>query len=113
MGEKMIKEILYDILQDKKLQGNSSNWANWMSQLSIRTCRPCVEFHGTIVSLDVVGNKYEVEAHPNCECVYVPMRTKSAGTATNKGMDGVDVYLMIYQQLPNDYVTKKAARKNG
>ena len=84
-----------------------------MSQLSIRTCRSCVEFHGTIVSLDVVENRYGVEAHPNCKCVYVPMRTKTAGSATDKGIDGADMHLMIHRQLPNYYVTKKIARKNG
>ena len=99
--------------QDAYLKGNSLEWANWMSQLSIRTCRSCVEFHGTIVSLDVVENRYEVEAHPNCKCVYVPMRTKTAGSATYKGIDGADMHLMIHRQLPNYYVTKKIARKNS
>lgn len=29
----IIDEILYDILQDKELSGDSTKWANWMAQL--------------------------------------------------------------------------------
>ena len=38
-----------EIIQDKYIQGDSKNWANWMSELSYRTCKLCEEKHGTIV----------------------------------------------------------------
>ena len=58
-------------------------------------------------------NKTEVNAHKNCQCEYVPMRSKNAGTATNQGINGVDMYLMTYRKLPNYYVTKEAAKSAG
>ena len=61
----------------------------------------------------MLENKTEVNAHKNCECEYVSMRTKVAGTATNQRMNGVDMYLMKYWKLPNYYVTKEAAKNAG
>ena len=54
-----------------------------------------------------------METHLNCYCVYVPMRTKRAGTATNMGMGGADVALVYSGELPDYYVTKQEAQKAG
>ena len=43
----------------------------------------------------------------------VPMRTIAAGTVSEMGEDGVDVYLMKYGRLPDYYVSKSEARKAG
>jgi len=102
-----------NIFQDKMLQGNSSKWANWMSQLSLFTCKYCVENHGKIVDIGILENKYEVEAHPRCKCVYIQMRTKLAGTATDNGENGADEYLLKFMKLPDYYITKGDARKAG
>lgn len=84
-----------------------------MSVLELTTCKFCVEQHGKIVSIFIQDNQFEVQAHPNCKCMYVPMRTKQGGTATDLGFGGADIYLMRYGSLPNFYVTKKDARKMG
>lgn len=58
---------------------------------------------------------YYIEApdHDNGQCILVPMRTKQAGTATNKGTSGVDAILKYTGCLPNNYLTKKEAKQNG
>lgn len=66
-----------------------------MAQLTISTCKFCVGQHGKIVDISILKDKKEVEAHPRCKCVYVPMRTKSAETATNRGYDGADAQLFF------------------
>ena len=101
------------ILQDRDLKGNSSKWANWMSVLSITTCLYCAKNHGKIVSITILDTEYEVNAHPNCKCVYVPMRTKAYGTATNLGLNGADAYLITFQRLPDYYVLKETAEDAG
>ena len=79
------------LFQDKNLCGQSKKWANWMSKLSITTCMFCAKNHGKIVDISVLSNKYEVNAHLRCKCVYVPMRVKVRGTATNLGLKGADI----------------------
>lgn len=114
MSEKnIIDETINNLLQDRDLRGNSSIWANWMSKLTLFTCKFCVEQHGKIFDISILDNKYEVNAHERCKCVYVPMRTKRAGTATDQGSNGADAYLMQYRKLPDYYVDKQTAREAG
>ena len=41
------------------------------------------------------------------------MRTKEVGTATDKGFDGADAWLLYRNRLPDYYVTKDIAKANG
>ena len=107
MSEIFITNIINNILQDRKIKGNSLKQANWMSKLVPTTCQYCIEQHGKIVDISVLKNKTEVAAHPNCRCVYVSMRTKRVGTATKMGVNGADVQLFYFNKLPNYYVDKK------
>ena len=109
----MIQEIINDIIQDRSLRGHSTRWANWEASLTPTTCKFCVEKHGTIVAIDILAHKSEVEAHPNCKCVYVPMRTKVAGTATLDGVNGADFLVFYFAKLPENYITFQDARKKG
>ena len=113
MEENFIEQLINNLRQDRELIGNSLHWANWMSKLLPNSCKYCVEQHGKIVDISTLENKTEVNAHKNCQCEYVPMRAKNAGTATNQGINGVDMYLMTYRKLPNYYVTKEAAKSAG
>ena len=107
MSENIIENFINNLSQDRELRGNSIRWANWMSMLTLFTCKHCVEHHGQIVDISVLNNRYEVMAHPNCKCVYVPMRTKTVGTATNRGYNGADAVLFYLKRLPDYYVSKK------
>lgn len=108
-------ELIDDILQDRDLKGDSHTWANRMSILSLFSCKYCVKKHGTIVNITILGNKTELEinVHERCHCVYVPMRTKESGKATQNGPNGADVYLMYFNELPDYYVTKEYAEDSG
>lgn len=114
MSERNIVDTaINNILQDRSLQGNSQKWANWVSQLTLVTCLYCAQQHGKIVDISILENKIEVRAHEHCRCKYVRMRDKIAGTATNQGINGADVYVMKYRQLPDYYVTKGYAKSVG
>ena len=54
MSENLIDNFINNLLQDRDLQGNSRNWANWMSELLPTSCKYCVEQHGKIVDISVV-----------------------------------------------------------
>lgn len=101
------------IIQDRDLRGSSLNWANWMSTLDLTTCVYCVKQHGKIVAISILNMQSNVNAHPNCNCVYVSMRTKPYGTATTLGYNGADAYLMTLQRLPNYYISKVDAVNAG
>lgn len=115
MIEDIVNGIIDNILQDRDIRGNSSRWANWMSMLTITTCEPCRESHGKIVDISILDDKYEVNAHVNCKCILVPMRTKAAGTATDMGYRGADavLYFMKEKELPSYYVDKETAYAAG
>lgn len=109
----MIKTILENLFQNRDISGTSKNWANWKSVLMITTCLYCAQQHGKIVNISILDNKHEVNAHPNCKCVYVPMRTRLAGTATDLGTNGADMYLVLYKKLPEYYLSKNQAENQG
>ena len=113
MYQNLIEEYIDNLRQDKDLRGDSSKWANWMSVLLPNTCKFCVDQHGKIVDVSVVGDKDEVEAHKHCQCVYVAMRTKLVGFVTDLGIEGADVYLADFGRLPDYYVNKETAIKAG
>ena len=113
MEENIIDNFINNLFQNRNLIGNSTKWANRMSRLALNTCQYCVEQHGKIVDISVLENKKSVNAHPNCQCEYVPMRAKQAGTATDWGMDGADAYLFYFGRLPDYYVDKQTAQQAG
>ena len=115
MIEKIVDDLIDNLLQNRDLRGNSSRWANWMSALTPTTCMPCQDNHGKIVDISILGDEYEVNAHLYCKCVYVPMRTKAAGTATDMGYLGADavLYFMKEKELPSYYVDKATAKEAG
>lgn len=97
---------------DKDLSGNSINWKNWETELKITTCSTCFNNHGKIYS-ETVNENDILPLHPNGHCKLPYMRTKQAGTATKLGPIGVDARLCYLKQLPDYYVTKQTAIKNG
>lgn len=114
MSEKnIIDTAINNLLQDRELRGGSTNWANWISKLTLFTCLLCTQQHGKIVDISMLKNKTKVNAHKNCECEYVSMRTKQVGAATDLGMEGADSYLFYSGRLPDYYVSFEAAEDAG
>jgi hypothetical protein len=99
--------------QDRELSGDSKKWANWESALFLSSCQLCIEKHGTVVPVQMVEAKIQVSTHANCYCVYVPMRTKMAGSATDMGPAGADAFLAYTGALPEYYISKENAEDIG
>ena len=114
MSEKnIIDTAINNLLQDRELRGGSTNWANWMSKLTLFTCLHCTQQHGKIVDISTLKNKTKANAHKNCECEYVSMRTKQVGATTDRSLEGADVWLFYFGCLPDYYVNKQAAYDAG
>ena len=115
MEENFIEKIINNLLQDRYIRGDSEKWANWMSELTATTCFLCVEGHGTLKDIAILDGQEEksVNKHQNCRCLWVPIRTKKAGTATNIGKNGAYYSLFYNRTLPSYYVTKKQAEAQG
>lgn len=47
--------------------------------------------------------------HPGCDCYPESVKVKKLGTVSDKGIYGPDVYLKIFNKLPDYYVTKEEA----
>ena len=99
------------IFPDLYLEGDSKQWKNWQANYpDIKTCQNCRIRHGKIY--DFKAESYQPE-HEKCRCSVIPMRTKEVGTATDKGFDGADVWLLYRNRLPDYYVTKDVAKAYG
>ena len=99
------------IFPDLNLGGNSTMWKNRQSQyINLTTCQDCRKKHGKIYNFDT--ERYQPE-HERCRCTIIPMRTKKVGTATDRGFDGADAWLMYEGRLPDYYVTKEEAAIAG
>jgi hypothetical protein len=109
----IIDTVINNILQDRKLYGDSIKWANWEAKFTLFTCIYCAQQHGKIFDISILENKTEVNAHKRCQCEYVPMRTKIMGTATDRGMEGADAYLYHFGRLPDYYVSFETAEDAG
>ena len=96
---------------DKNLKGNSKNWCNHESRWLPTTCTDCKDIHGKIYELEIKPIEYK--QHINCKCEAPTMRTKSAGTATQKNTDGADFYLKYLKKLPDYYISKGYALSEG
>ena len=115
MEESFIEKLLNNLRQDRNIRGNSEKWANWMSELTLNTCQPCIEGHGTLTDISILNGQDEksVNKHPHCKCLWVPIRTKKVGTATDVGKDGADWVLFYQRKLPDYYVDKTTAYRFG
>ena len=98
-----------DLYGDRQIRGNSTKWKNWMCHFLPTTCVDCMEKHGTIYPFNASFRPL----HFHCYCELVPMRCKSAGTATKSKRTGVDLFLKYVGKLPVEYISKDYARSQG
>ena len=67
----------------------SKKWKNWITQLDLKTCQPCVTMHGKIFPLwDFLIIRPPL--HLFCRCKIKPMEAIAAGQATKNGTAGAD-----------------------
>ena len=101
------------LFPDLSLNGNSKNYKNWQATyLAPTTCQECRDNHGKIFPHDVKESDY-IPIHENGRCKILPMRTKEVGTASDRGFDGADAWIMYRGKLPDCYITKAHAIKLG
>lgn len=100
------------VWQDRNLNGDSSNWLNWMSVLSLTTCVVCDKKHGSIYSVnDHIDPQPPI--HLFCKCQLVSMRTVRVGMATDNEINGADSYLYYIGELPDYYISIQDAQDLG
>lgn len=84
----------------------------WKSIESPTRCLRCKKMHGKIYLKDEKPKPSPV-LHPNGKCVIEKLNTIKAGTATCEKNNGADRVLLEEGKLPDYYVTKDEARKDG
>ena len=104
----------YHCLLEKALRVTyeSKLWKIWRAIITPGTCYYCASMNGRILSVDDPRIS-EIPVHENCKCYVEAMTAIAAGTATNAGTDGVDLYLSLYGCLPEKYVTRETAEAAG
>ena len=90
----------------------SSKWKFWKAQIDFKTCLNCRTENGKIYDINEKINPFP-PIHPNCRCIIKKLEVLSAGTATNKGINGADWFLKMYGKLPSYYITPQQAVTNG
>lgn len=110
----IIGDTAYHRLLEKVLRitYESKLWKTWRSIITPGTCFYCASMNGRILAVDD-PRILQIPVHENCKCCVETMTAIAAGTATNAGTDGVDLYVALYGTLPNYYLTQAEATKLG
>ena len=110
----VISDTIYHRLIEKvsRITYESKLWKIWRAIIIPGTCYYCASMNGRILSVDDPRIS-EIPVHENCKCYVEAMTAIAAGTATNAGPDGVDVYVSSHGKLPEHYLTQAEAKKLG
>lgn len=90
----------------------SKLWKIWRAVITPGTCYYCASMNGRILSVDD-PRIFDIPVHPNCKCYVNAMTAIAAGTATNAGQDGVDLFVVQHGVLPEYYLSSKEAQALG
>lgn len=91
-----------------RISYESKLWKIWRAVITPGTCYYCASMNGRILSVDD-PRILDIPVHPNCKCHVEAMTAIAAGTATNAGKDGVDLYVALHGVLPNSYISEAEA----
>lgn len=110
----IIREIPYEPPLAKALQISyqSKLWKIWRAVITPGTCYYCASMNGRIL----VANDpriFEIPVHPNCKCYVEVLTAIAAGTATDAGAYGVDIYVALNCALPDYYISDAEAVEKG
>lgn len=110
----VINGIDYHRLLEKALHitYESKLWKIWRAIITPGTCYYCASMNGRILAVDD-PRVAEIPVHPNCKCYVEALTAIAAGTATNAGKNGVDLYVALFGCLPNCYVRREVAEAAG
>lgn len=90
----------------------SNNYKYWKTIIDSKECESCSDNHGKIYSIKEVPNP-SPPLHLFCRCIIEKLNALYAGTATNNGYDGADMWLKEYGILPEYYLTLSQAEALG
>ena len=90
----------------------SQNFKHRISVEDLKRCVECKDNHGKIWYISEIP-KPAPPVHFNCRCEIKLMEAITAGTATINGLDGADWTVKYTGKLPNYYITKADAKKQG
>ena len=76
----------------------SRNWKHWVTQIDLKTCKPCNKMNGKIYAVAETPSP-RPPLHPFCRCKIKPMQALVAGYASQEGTDGADYWLKTYCRL--------------
>ena len=106
----MLENFINAIKSKNKQSIRSKNWKNWIAQIGdIKLCENCRKMHGKIFPI----GEFVPPMHLFCRCVVTPLQAVASGYATQDGTAGADYWLKYYKKLPDCYITKTDARKQG
>ena len=110
----VISDTTYHCLTKKvsRITYESRFWKVWRAIITPGTCYDCASINGRILSIDdprIAG----LPVHENCRCYVESITAIVAGTATNAGADGVDLYVAFHGTLPDNYLTQDEAKLHG
>lgn len=91
---------------------DSKKWVIWRTIVSPTTCEYCASMNGHILSKSDPCIE-DIPVHDNCRCSVQIVTAIAVGTATSDGRNGVDLYVATHGMLPENYLRKKEAQKQG
>lgn len=84
----------------------------WKCLISPSTCKPCFDLNGKLYLPEEAPPEFP-KLHENCGCTVVWSKSVKKGTCTFEGKNGIDISLLNGNILPEQYFTKKDAKKLG
>lgn len=90
----------------------SENYKYWRTILDSKKCINCKKNHGKIYLMNETPNP-SPPLHLFCRCIIEKLNALYAGTATNKGYEGADMWLKEYKNLPDYYLSLNEAEALG
>ncbi len=110
----VIGDTAYHCLLEKALRitYESRLWKIWRAIVTPGTCYYCASMNGRILAVDD-SRIVEIPVHPNCKCYIESLPALVAGTATDAGVDGVDLYVARHGVLPDFYISEPEAEAQG
>lgn len=87
-------------------------WKIWRAIVTPGTCYYCASMNGRILAVDDLRIA-EIPVHPNCKCYIESLSAIVAGTATNAGENGADLYVALHGVLPDSYISEAEAEAQG
>ena len=98
--------------EDNKNTYQSKRWKIWRATITMTTCYYCASMHGHILDKDDPCLA-ECPVHDNCRCYVEAVTAIVAGTATEAGSGGVDLFVFRHGRLPGHYLDRKTAQRSG